>query len=112
VTNAKISGILESTKKQLHHCWFAVCTGLVFGFAILLLLNSISTYRWVSRPIVLEQPRYETMRAPIVARTAVFSPLTHHQNAEWSLRRALYINVVASLALLVALTLLGLRMRA
>lgn len=108
MTNAKISGILESTKKHLHHCWFAVCTGLVFGFAILLLLNSISIYRWVSRPIVLEQPRFEMTRAPIVARTAVFSPLTHH-NAEWSLRRALYINVVASLALLVALTLLGLR---
>ena len=50
------------------------------------------------------------MHSPIVARTAVFSPLTYH-SAEWSLRRALYINVVASLALLVALTLLGLRRR-
>jgi len=97
--------------KKFHHCWFAVCTGLVFGLAILLSLNSISTYRWVSRPMVLEQPRFEMMHAPITAKTAVFSPLTHH-NAEWSLRRALYINVVASLVLLVALTLLGLRRRA
>jgi len=56
----------------------------------------------------LEQPHFETLRAPIVARTAVFSPLNHH-NAEWSLRRAL--NVVASLALLLTLTLLGLRRR-
>jgi len=112
VTNAKTSGILVSTKKQLHQCWFAVCTGLVFGLAIFVLLNSISTYRWVSRPMVLEQPRFEMMHSPIVAKTAVFSPLTHHHNAEWSLRRALYINVAASLALLVALTLLGLRRRA
>ena len=110
MTNAKTSGILESTTKQFHHCWFAVCTGLVFGLAIFLSLNSISTYRWVSRPMVLEQPRFEMMHSPIVVRTAVFFPLNHH-NPEWSLRRALYINVVASLALLVALTLLGLRRR-
>jgi hypothetical protein len=106
MTNPKTSAILEFTKKQLHHCWFALSTGLVFGLTLLLALNSISIYRWVSRPMVLEQPQFE-MHAPIVAKTAVFSPLPSHQTA-WSLRRALYINVVASLVLLVALTLLGL----
>jgi hypothetical protein len=77
---------------------------------MLLLLNSISTYRWVSRPIVLEQPRSQMMQAPIAVRTAVFLHTVHKQ-AEWSLRGALLINMVASLALLVALVLLTLRRR-
>lgn len=102
--------MLEFTKKQFHHGWFAACTGLVFGLTVLLALNSISIYRWVSRPIVLDQLHYETMGAPILATTAVFSSPIHH-NIEWSLRRALLINVVASLALLVALGSLALRRR-
>ena len=110
MTNAKTRGMLESTKKQLHHFWFAIRIGLVFGLALVLLLNSVSSYRWISRPIVLEQPHSETMHAPIVSRLALFSPMTHH-NVEWSLRRALLINVVASLALIVALMLLVLQRR-
>jgi hypothetical protein len=108
VTNANRNGILESTQKQFHHRWFATCVTLVFGLAILLALNSISTYRWVSRPIVPEQPRSGTMHSPIAIRTAVFSAMTH-KHAEWSLRRALMINLLASLALLLSLGLIALR---
>src|SRR5579862_5976305 len=101
--------ILESTKQHFHRCWFAVCTGLVYGLAILLLWNSVSTYRWVSRPLSLEQPRSGLVRTPVAIRTAVFSPTTS-RGEPWSLRRALLINLVASLALVVILTLLGARL--
>ena len=110
MTNAHTSGILEFTKKQFHHGWSAACLGLVFGLALLIALNSISTYRWVSRPLAVEQSHSEMMRSPIAVKTAAFSSAAHHQ-AAWSLRRAVLINVVASLALLVALALLGLRRR-
>jgi len=111
VTNAITNGILEFTKQQLHQRWVACATGLVLGLAILLCVNSISTYRWVSKPIPIEQAPSEIIHLPIAARPAVFSSV-HHDRAEWSLRRALLINTLAATALLLVLASLTLRRRA
>ena len=110
LTGSERNGILESTRKQFHHGWLAACTGLVFGLAILLLLNSVNTYRWISRAAAVDQHRSEMTHSPILVRTAVFSPPAHVR-LEWSLRKALLINLVASAALLVVLTLLVLPRR-